>query len=32
MGMPAEILVPALTQEEAEQQINNWLDGQRDSA
>jgi len=32
MGMPAEILVPALTQEEAEQQVNNWLDGQRDSA
>jgi hypothetical protein len=30
MGMPVEITVPALTQEEAEQRVNNWLDRQRD--
>jgi hypothetical protein len=31
MGMPVEITVPALSQEEAEERVNNWLDGQRDS-
>jgi len=32
LGGPMQIHVPALTQEEAEQQVNDWLDGQRDSA
>jgi hypothetical protein len=32
LGGPMQIHVPALTQEEAEQQVNDWLDGQRDAA
>jgi hypothetical protein len=32
MGMPAEIIVPAISQEEAEQRVNEWLDNQRDAA
>jgi hypothetical protein len=32
MGMLAEITVPAISQEEAEQRVNKWLDGQRDAA
>ena len=31
MGGPVEITVPAMTQEEAEQRVNKWLSGQRDS-
>jgi len=29
MGGPVEIMVPAISQEEAEQRVNNWLKGQR---
>jgi hypothetical protein len=29
MGQAVEIRVPALTQEEAEQRVNDWLKGQR---
>jgi hypothetical protein len=29
MGGPVELMVPALTQEEAEQRVNDWLKGQR---
>jgi hypothetical protein len=31
MGMPAEIRVPAISQEEAEHRVNTWLDQQRDA-
>lgn len=30
-GEPVEFTVPALTQEEAEQQVNDWLSGLEDS-
>jgi hypothetical protein len=29
MGGPVEIMVPAISQEEAEQRVNDWLKGQR---
>ena len=29
MGGPVEISVPAMSQEEAEQRVNEWLNGQR---
>jgi len=29
MGGPVEITVPAISQEEAEQRVNEWLEGQR---
>lgn len=29
MGGPVEIMVPAISQEEAEQRVNTWLKGQR---
>ena len=29
MGGPVEITVPAISQAEAEQRVNEWLDGQR---
>ena len=29
MGGPVEISVPAISQEEAEQRVNEWLNGQR---
>lgn len=29
MGGPAELLVPAISQEEAEQRVDSWLNGQR---
>lgn len=29
MGGPVEIMVPAISQEEAEQRVNNWLKGQQ---
>ena len=29
MGGPVELLVPAISQEEAEQRVNDWLKGQR---
>ena len=29
MGGPVEIVVPAVSQEEAEQRVNEWLQGQR---
>jgi hypothetical protein len=29
MGGPVEITVPAISQEEAEQRVNEWLNGQR---
>jgi hypothetical protein len=29
MGEQAEITVPAISQEEAEQRVNEWLEGQR---
>jgi hypothetical protein len=29
MGEPVEITVPAVSQEEAEQRVNEWLNGQR---
>jgi hypothetical protein len=29
MGGPVEITVPAMNQEEAEQRVNEWLNGQR---
>ena len=29
MGGPVEIMVPAITQAEAEQRVNEWLKGQR---
>ena len=32
MGMPVEITVPAISQEEAEQRVDAWLRRQRDSA
>jgi hypothetical protein len=32
MGMPVELTVLALTQEEAEQQVDTWLRRQRDAA
>jgi hypothetical protein len=30
MGGPVEIMVPAISQEEAEQRVNTWLKGQRE--
>jgi hypothetical protein len=32
LGGPMKIHVPAMSQEEAEQQVNDWLDNQRDAA
>jgi hypothetical protein len=29
MGGPVELLVPAISQEEAEQRVDSWLNGQR---
>jgi len=29
MGSPVEIVVPAMSQEEAEQRVDEWLNGQR---
>jgi hypothetical protein len=29
MGGPVELMVPAISQEEAEQRVNDWLKGQR---
>ena len=30
IGGPVEIMVPAISQEEAEQRVNTWLKGQRE--
>jgi hypothetical protein len=32
MGMPVELTVPAISQEEAEQRVDAWLRRQKDSA
>jgi hypothetical protein len=32
MGMPVELTVPAISQEEAEQRVDAWLRRQRDAA
>ena len=32
MGGPVEFTVPAISQDEAEKRVNDWLDGQRDAA